>query len=223
MTPTGRGEHGEIDTRGPWNEGEEWEFVEAPAFQQIKETLHDVESPSIHTESSEAANPDTIQELLLDQLRDLLHAEKQLVKALPKMSNAAKSEQLMQLFDLHLAETEEQVQRLDECFNLLGTPAKAKLCKGMKGLVEEGEEIMTEGEKRDPESADLSLIGAAQKVEHYEIAGYTSARNLAQQLHLSGIVALLSQSLAQEENADQRLSQIARSLMSAVKMPAAVE
>lgn len=220
---TGRGEHGEIDTRGPWNEGEEWEFVEAPAFQQIKETLHDVESPSIHTESSEAANPDTIQELLLDQLRDILHAEKQLVKALPKMSEAATSEQLTQLFDIHLAETEEQVQRLDECFSLLGAPAKAKLCKGMKGLVEEGEEIMTEGEKRDPESADLALIGAAQKVEHYEIAGYTSARNLAQQLHLSGIVALLSQSLAQEENADQRLSQIARSLMSAVKMPAAVE
>lgn len=156
-------------------------------------------------------------------MRVILHAEKQLVKALPKMSKAAKSEQLTQLFDIHLAETEEQVQRLDECFNLLGTPAKAKLCKGMKGLVEEGEEIMTEGEKRDPESADLSLIGAAQKVEHYEIAGYTSARNLAQQLHLSGIVALLSQSLAQEENADQRLSQIARSLMSAVKMPAAVE
>ena len=91
------------------------------------------------------------------------------------------------------------------------------------GLVEEGEEVMDEGKKKDDASADLALIGAAQRVEHYEIAGYSTARNLAQQLHQSAIVQLLSKSLAEEENADQLLNQVARPLMSVAKMPAPVE
>ena len=218
---TGTGDHGEIDSRGPWNEGEPWVFVEAPAFQDPRSTLP--ESPSIHAESSDLEDFEPLQELLVDQLRDILHAEKQLLKALPKMAEAAQSVQLKRLFELHLDETQEQVERLNECFELLGTAARAKPCKGMMGLIEEGEEVMKEGEKKDDSTADLALIGAAQRVEHYEIAGYTTARNLAQQLHQTAIVQLLSKSLGEEENADQLLNQVARPLMSVSKMPASVE
>jgi Mn-containing catalase len=218
---TGEGDDGEIDARGPWNEGDEWEFVEAPAFQEIKADLPD--SPPIHSESSDLAETDAIQELLVDQLRDILHAEKQLVKALPKMAKAARSAQLQQLFETHLVETEAQVERLNECFSILGTAARAKPCKGMMGIVEEGEEVIAEGRKKDDAAADLALIGAAQRVEHYEMSGYTTARNLAQQLHNSAIVQLLSKSLAEEENADQMLNQVARPLMSVARMPAPVE
>ena len=159
----------------------------------------------------------------MDQLRDILHAEKQLVKALPKMAKAARSGQLQRLFEVHLEETEAQAERLNECLRLLGAPARAKPCKGMMGIIEEGQEVMDEIKKKDDASADLALIGAAQRVEHYEIAGYTTARNLAQQLHHSAIVQLLTKSLAEEENADQLLNQVAMPLMSVAKMPATVE
>jgi Mn-containing catalase len=161
--------------------------------------------------------------LLIDQLRDLLHAEKQLTKALPQMIEAARYDQLRELFTIHLTETEAQVERLGECFELLGKKPRAKACKGMQGLVEEGDEVIKEGAKKGDAAADLALIGAAQRVEHYEIAGYTTARNLAQQLRHGAVVALLSKTLAEEENADQLLNQVARSLMSIAKMPAAIE
>jgi Mn-containing catalase len=162
-------------------------------------------------------------DLLVDELRDILHAEKQLLKALPKMAKAARFDRLRELFDVHLQETEQQVERINECFSLLGVTARAKPCKGMMGLVEEGQEVMEEGQAKEDASADLALIGAAQRVEHYEISGYTTAKNLAQQLRHSAVVALLSQSLAEEENADQLLNQVARTLMSVAKMPAAIE
>jgi Mn-containing catalase len=162
-------------------------------------------------------------DLLTDELRDILHAEKQLTNALPKMAEAARFDQLRELFEQHLAETETQVKRINECFELLGKSARAKPCKGMMGLVEEGQEIIAGGKEKEDAAADLALIGAAQRVEHYEIAGYTTARNLAQQLRHSAIVSLLSMSLAEEANADQLLNQIARSLMSVAKMPAVVE
>jgi Mn-containing catalase len=164
-----------------------------------------------------------LSELLIDELRDILHAEKQLTKALPKMAEAARFDQLRELFEQYLAETETPVKRLNERFELLGKTARAKPCKGMTGLVEEGQEIMAEGEKKEDAAADLALIGAAQRVEHYEISAYTTAKNLAQQLRHSAIVALLSKSLAEEENSDQLLNQVARSLMSVAKMPAAIE
>ncbi len=210
-----------MDARGPWNEGREWEFVEPPAFQEVRDSLP--ESPSIHAESSDLVDVEPIEELLIDQLRDILHAEKQLLKALPKMAKAARSAQLQRLFEIHLEETEAQVERLNECFTILGSAARAKPCKGMMGLVEEGQEVIDESKKKDDVAADLALIGAAQRVEHYEIAGYTTARNLAQQLHHSAIVQLLSKSLAEEENSDQLLNQVARPLMSVAKMPASVE
>src|ERR1700730_2560995 len=103
-----------------------------------------------------------IQELLIDQLRDILHAEKQLLKALPKMAKAARSSQLQTLLQAHLGETEGQVERLNEALKLLGAAARAKVCKGMACLIEEGEEVMSEGKKKDDAPADLALIGAAQ-------------------------------------------------------------
>jgi Mn-containing catalase len=164
-----------------------------------------------------------IQELLVNQLRDILHAEKQVEKALPKMVKAAHSQQLQQVFETHLEETEVQIERLEECFGLLDIQPRAKVCKGMMGIVEEGEEVMAEGKKKDETAADLALIGAAQKVEHYEMSGYITARNLAQQLHMAPIVQLLQLSLGEEENADQLLNQLARPLMSVAKMPESVE
>jgi Mn-containing catalase len=222
---TGQGDHGEIDARGPWNEGEPWQLVESPALQAMRNAdgQSSGESVPIYAESSDLAETDSIQELLVDQLRDILHAEKQLLKALPKMAKTARSAQLQRLFEQHLQETQEQISRLDECFGLLGTNARAKPCKGMMGLIEEGEEVIAETKNKDDAAADLALIGAAQKVEHYEISGYTTARNLAQQLRHSAIVQHLNRSLAEEENADQLLNQVARPLMSAAKMPAPVE
>ena len=180
-------------------------------------------SVAIESEASEASHPEAIRKLLVDQMRDLLHAEKQLMKALPKMIKAAHSEQLAALIETHLAETEEQVNRLTEGLKLLDASARAKPCKGMMGLLEEGEEVMRDGKKMEAAGADLALIGAAQKVEHYEMAGYTTARNLAQQLKFPNVVRLLQLSLAEEENADQLLNQIARPLMSFARMPAAAE
>jgi Mn-containing catalase len=215
---TGSGAEGEIDTRGPWNEGGDWEFVNSPALQDSSES-----GASIKTESSPPIAPNGMDDLLIEELRDILHAEKQLLKALPKMAKSARFDRLRELFEVHLAETEQQVERINECFSLLGVNARAKACKGMMGLVEEGQEVMDQAEEKDDATADLALIGAAQRVEHYEISGYTTAKHLAQQLRHSAVVALLSASLGEEENADQLLNQVARTLMSVAKMPAAIE
>lgn len=217
---TGAGDHGEIDTRGPWNEGGDWVFTESPAMQASGDAGSDA---AIVTESSPPEDEAGLGDLLVDQLRDILHGEKQLTKALPKLAEAARFDQLRELFEQHLTETEAQIERINECFELLGKPARAKTCKGMMGLIEEGQEVIAEGGDKEDAAADLALIGAAQRVEHYEIAGYTTARNLAQQLRHSALVGLLSKSLAEEENADQLLNQVARSLMSVAKMPAAIE
>jgi Mn-containing catalase len=159
---TGTGEHGEIDTRGPWNEGNGWLFTGSPAIQAEPGT-----TTAIVTESSPPVDEAGLDDLLVDELRDILHAEKQLIKALPKMAGAARFDQLRELFEHHLAETENQVERISECFDLLGKSPRAKPCKGMMGLVEEGQEIMAEGEEKEDAAADLALIGAAQRVEHY--------------------------------------------------------
>jgi Mn-containing catalase len=213
---TGSGDEGEIDTRGPWNEGGDWEFVNSPALQAAGGDPASV----VQTESSPSVAPEGIGELLVDELRDILHAEKQLTKALPKMAKAARFDRLRELFEWHLTETEGQIERLNECFSLLGETPRAKACKGMMGLVEESQEVMDDGEKKGDAAA---LIGAAQRVEHYEISAYTTAKNLAQQLRHSAVVALLSKSLAEEENSDQLLNQVSRTLMSVAMMPAAIE
>ncbi len=220
---TGEGEYGEVDTRGPWNEGGEWEFVESPAIADLNGPAGQGEGfPVMHAESS-GPGDETIKELLVEQLRDILHAEKQLTKALPKMAKAARSVQLQRLFETHLAETEAQAERLNECLRLLGSAARAKPCKGMVGLVEEGEEVMQDGKEKEDAPADLALIGAAQRVEHYEMAAYTTARNLAVQMRQPEIVQLLTTSLGEEQNAGQLLDQVAQPLMSVARMPATVE
>ncbi len=217
---TGQGDLGEVDTRGPWNEGGDWEFVEAPAFQAIRNTESD--GPTIKARSALSEGSKAIQDVLVDELRDLLHAEKQLLKALPKMQKAARGSQLQTLLEQHLAETETQVDRLNECLRLLGSTARAKPCKGMAGLVEEGEEVMAEGKKKEDAAADLALIGAALRVEHYETAAYTTARNLALQLGQPAVAQLLTLSLGEEQNAGQLLDQVAQPLMSAARMPRSV-
>jgi Mn-containing catalase len=213
---TGEGEDGEIDARGPWNEGGDWERVEAPAFQALRGDRTSaadggqVDDRSVHT----GGHPEMLEELLVEDLRDLLHAEGQLVKALPKMAAAAHADALRHAFETHLEQTKGQVERLKEAFTLLGAAAKGKPCKGMAGLIDEGEELIDEGERMDPAAADLALISAARKVEHYEIAGYMTARTLAQQAGLPDVAALLSASMAEEEVSDARLAQIGRELMS---------
>jgi Mn-containing catalase len=210
---TGAGEDGELDARGPWNEGGDWQLVETPAFQEMRE-LHADENRVDDRSTSTSEAPEAFEELLVENLRDLLNAEGQLVKALPKMAKAAHSQALRLAFETHLEETRGQVERLKEVFGLVGVPAKGKTCKGMEGLLAEGEEVIEEGETKDPSSADLALIAAAQKVEHYEISGYGTARTLAGQAGLPTVAELLSKTLAEEEVSDNLLSQIARELMS---------
>lgn len=213
---TGEGEDGEIDARGPWNQGAEWQLIEAPAFQDAGVNAgQGAAAGSVDDRStSTASEPETIEELLVEELRDLLSAEGQLVKALPKMTKASKAARLKVAFENHLEQTKAQVERLKECFTLLGAQAKAKPCKGMAGLVEEGEEVIEEGKDKDGVAADLALIASAQKVEHYEISAYGTARTMAAQIGLPAVAALLSKSLAEEEIADNLLTQVARELMS---------
>jgi Mn-containing catalase len=210
---TGAGEDGEIDARGPWNEGGDWEWVEAPAFQALQHATDDNTGVNDRSTSTSDA-PEELQDLLVENLRDLLNAEGQLVKALPKMAEAANSEALQNAFEIHLAETKVHVERLKEVFGFLEVPAKGKVCKGMQGLIEEGAEVISENEGKDPATADLALIAAAQKVEHYEISGYGTARTLAGQAGLPAVSELLSKTLAEEEVSDNLLTQIARELMS---------
>lgn len=211
---TGTGEDGEIDARGPWNEGDEWQRVEAPAFPDMRNDP-DADLPRVDDRSTSTSDaPEALEELLVETLKDLFNAEGQLVKALPKMAKAANSEALRLAFETHLEDTKGQVERLKEVFGLVGAPAKSKVCKGMQGLIEEGEEVIAEGEGKDPASADLALIAAAQKVEHYEISGYGTARTLAGQAGLPTVAELLRKTLAEEEVSDNLLTQIARELMS---------
>ena len=210
---TGAGEDGEFDARGPWNEGEGLERVEAPAFEELQQ-LGGGEGPSIddHSTSTTGA-PALVEALLVEQLQDVLHAEGQLLKALPKMIAASRAPVLRFAFEKHLAETEDQVERLKEVFTLLGADAKPKPCKGMAGLVEEGSEVIEEGAEQEDITADLALIAAGQKVEHYEISAYGTARAMAGQAGYPEVAMLLSKSLAEEEAADSLLTQIAREMM----------
>jgi Mn-containing catalase len=154
-----------------------------------------------------------LHELLTEELKDLLSAENQLVKALPKMAKASKDADLRAAFEEHLEQTKGHVERLKEVFELLEEKPKAKLCKGMAGLVEEGADVITDGKQMEEAPADLSLIGAAQRVEHYEIAAYGTARAIAEQMNRKDIVKLLSQTLAEEQKADQLLTQLAQPLL----------
>lgn len=155
------------------------------------------------------AKLNSLQDLLIEQLQDLYDAEHQLTQALPKMAQAARNPQLVQAFTSHLAETEGHIRRLEQVFQTIGAPAHRKTCKAMKGLIEEGNEVL----KEDAEAAvkDAALIAAANRVEHYEIAGYGTVRNFTDELGLSAAGELLQQTLDEEYAADENLTQIARS------------
>jgi ferritin-like metal-binding protein YciE len=154
----------------------------------------------------------SFEDLFHHELKDLYSAEKQLTKALPKMAKAASNEELRQAFEDHLQETEIQLQRLEQIFQQLDIPTtRVQKCKAMEGLIEEGKELMEEDS--EPELLDAALICAAQRVEHYEIAGYGCARTFAQRLGLGEIADLLQTTLDEEGNTDKRLTEIAESMV----------
>jgi ferritin-like metal-binding protein YciE len=151
----------------------------------------------------------TLEDLLVHELKDLHSAEKQLLKALPKMAKAATSEKLRSAFEDHLAETETQVDRLDKIFAELEANGRAMKCKAMEGLIEEGKSAIEED--MDDDVRDAALICAAQRVEHYEIAGYGCARTFAEQLGHTRVAALLQETLDEEAAANEKLTEIAMS------------
>lgn len=152
-----------------------------------------------------------LQELFTDELKDMYSAETQLTKALPRMAKAATHPQLKRAFQDHLKETEEHVRRLETMSTELGIKPRGKKCVGMEGLIEEGKEIMNEAE--DPDVMDAGLIAAAQKVEHYEISSYGTARAHAEQLGHRNAARTLQTILDQESKANELLTQIAESMV----------
>jgi ferritin-like metal-binding protein YciE len=153
------------------------------------------------------AEMESLMDLLEDELKDLYSAENQLTKALPKMAKKASSKMLKDAFTKHLKETEGHVKRLDRIGKSLGIKLTGKVCHAMKGLVEEGKEILAE--KGEPSILDAALIGAAQRVEHYEMAGYGTVRAIAEHLNMGDVASLLQQTLDEEGAADKKLTQIA--------------
>jgi ferritin-like metal-binding protein YciE len=149
----------------------------------------------------------TLRDLFIQELRDLYNAEEQLVDAVPKMAEAATSAELRHVFQEHARETKEHVARLDRIFNALGEDPSGETCAAMKGLISEGNDyIDAEG---DPDCRDAGLISAAQKIEHYEIAGYGTARTLARRLGESDAATLLQDTLDEEGSADKKLTAVA--------------
>lgn len=151
---------------------------------------------------------DTVEKLFVNELKDLYSAENQITKALPKMAKAATSNELRAAFESHLKETEGQVQRLERIFEILGKAPGGKSCKGMKGVLEEGSEVLEETE--EGEVRDAAMISAAQRVEHYEMAGYGAVRAYAELLGQAEIAQLLQQTLEEEGAADKKLTQISK-------------
>jgi ferritin-like metal-binding protein YciE len=152
---------------------------------------------------------DSLRKLYIEELKDLYSAEKQILQALPRMAKKATNPQLKAGFEEHARQTEQQVQRLEQIFEALGKSPRGKKCKGMEGLLEEGKEVMQED--MDNETRDAALIAAAQKVEHYEIAGYGTVRTYAQLLGEKDAVKLLQTTLDEEGQTDKKLTQLAES------------
>lgn len=154
---------------------------------------------------------DTLRDWYLDLLKDSYNAEKQITEALPKMARAAKSAQLRRAFEQHLDMTRKHIERLDEIFSQMGETPGNKTCKGMEGLIKEGEELLQKKAQIDPEVMDAALIASAQKVEHYEIAGYGTAAAYAQLLGEKQAAKTLSKIAEEEGRTDQKLTQLAES------------
>jgi ferritin-like metal-binding protein YciE len=154
-----------------------------------------------------ATELNSFRDLFVNQIEDLYDAENRLTQALPKMAEAANSTQLKQAFQHHLGETQGHVSRLEQIFRELKVDPKRETCQAMKGLIDEGEEMIKA--KADPAIKDAALIAAAQRVEHYEMSGYGSARSFANRLNLTQAAALLQQTLQEEKAADEKLNTIA--------------
>ncbi len=154
-----------------------------------------------------------LRDLFVDNLKDLYHAEKQLLKALPKMAKAADSDQLRSAFETHRDQTETHITRLEDVFKSLDLKPSAKVCKAMQGLIEEGKELLDE--KIEPNTLDAGMIVAAQKIEHYEISGYGSMIEFAKILGEKEAAKILAETLAEEEKTDKLLTQIARKTINA--------
>jgi ferritin-like metal-binding protein YciE len=153
---------------------------------------------------------ENLQQLFVKELRDLYDAENQITDALPKMIDAAHNPQLKSALQEHLQVTKQQISRLDQIFQKLNQKPTGETCKGMKGVIKEGDEIVSAG--GDPSTVDAGIISAAQRVEHYEMAGYGTVRTYAELLGHQDMARLLQQTLDEEEQADEKLSQIARSV-----------
>jgi ferritin-like metal-binding protein YciE len=164
------------------------------------------------------AKVSSLEDLFVEELKDLFDAENQLTRALPKMAKAATSPELKAAFEEHLQVTKQQVERLTQVFEEIGKPAKGKRCEAMKGLITEGQELT----KQDiaPEVLDAGLIGAAQKVEHYEMAGYGTVRTMADVLGHKEAARLLDQTLKEEGEADKKLTMIAKKFVNTRAMRA---
>jgi ferritin-like metal-binding protein YciE len=148
-----------------------------------------------------------LNELFLDTLKDIYYAEKQILKALPKMAKAATSDQLRAAFEKHHGETEDQVDRLEKIFELLGKPARGKKCDAIEGIIDEGKQIMEE--YADTPALDAGLLAAAQSVEHYEISRYGTLKAWAAKLNMPQAIKLLDQTLEEEKKTDETLTKIA--------------
>jgi ferritin-like metal-binding protein YciE len=158
------------------------------------------------------ARIDSLRSLLIQQLRDLYDAEKRLTKAIPKLVKAATADDLSSALEEHLGQTEEHVSRLEQAFNAIGEPAKGKECAGIKGIIEEGDEHVGE-EFGDDGLRDATIIGAAQRVEHYEMAAYGTAIAHARLLGLDQVVELLEETLGEEKAADEKLTEVAETVV----------
>jgi ferritin-like metal-binding protein YciE len=155
------------------------------------------------------AKQKTLDDLFLETLKDMYHAEKQLMRALPKMAKAADSDELRQAFETHRDETEGQIARLDQVFEMLGKPARGKPCEAMQGIVEESKEIMEDFKGSD--ALDAGLLAAAQAVEHYEISRYGTLKTWAGQLGMKDAARLFEETLAEEKKTDALLTKLAES------------
>ncbi len=153
---------------------------------------------------------DSLRKLYIEELKDLYSAEKQILQALPKMAKKASNPQLKAGFEEHLRQTEGHVERLEQIFEALGKSPRGKKCKGMEGVIEEGKEVLQED--MDEETRDAALIAAAQRVEHYEMAGYGTVRTYAQLLGEKEAGRLLQQTLDEEGQTDKKLTQLAESI-----------
>ena len=151
---------------------------------------------------------DTLQELFIDELKDLYSAERQIVRALPKLAKAVSTPELKEALLSHLEETKGHVERLEQIGEIVGKKLTGKTCAGMKGVLEEGSEVLEEVDEGNVR--DAALIGASQRVEHYEMAGYGTARDFAKLLGLKEVVGLLEQTLEEEKAADRKLTSISK-------------